>query len=137
MDVGGRSGVGPQDRRCRVPPRPALAAPNWTSGVRVVLSLLIAEVARRGHHPSTENSFPRRCFVNPRAGEFGRDVSDLYRLLIVYGNLVSMTSFGKTASAVGRRRRSRRARPGQWQIAGGDKHAIVVACGSRPATDRC
>jgi len=32
------------------------------------------------------------------------------------GNLVSMTSIGKTSSAAGRRRESRRARPGQWQL---------------------
>lgn len=33
-----------------------------------------------------------------------------------HGNLVSMTSLGKTSSAAGRGRRSRRARTGQWQL---------------------
>ena len=32
------------------------------------------------------------------------------------GNLVSMTSLGKLSSVVGRRPKSRRARPGQWQL---------------------
>ena len=38
------------------------------------------------------------------------------RPLIVCGNLVSMTSLGKTSSVAGRRQKSRRARPGQWQL---------------------
>lgn len=38
------------------------------------------------------------------------------RLLSVCDNLVSMTSLGKSSSAAGRRHRSRRARPGQWQL---------------------
>ena len=35
---------------------------------------------------------------------------------IVCANLVSMTSLGKTSSMAGRRQKSRRARPGQWQL---------------------
>src|SRR4029450_13329525 len=38
------------------------------------------------------------------------------RLSIICGNLVSMTSFGKASSAAGRRQKSHRARPGQWQL---------------------
>ncbi len=43
-------------------------------------------------------------------------VSAEYRPLTGCGNLVSMTSLEKTSSAAGRRQKSRRARPGQWQL---------------------
>lgn len=45
-----------------------------------------------------------------------REAISSYRLLSACDNLVSMTSLGKTSSAAERRPKSRRARPGQWQL---------------------
>jgi len=72
----------------------------------------IATVPCAAHQTRLRRSMSAAHASRQRRGGSGA----AYCLLIGRGNLVSMTSFGKASSAAGRRPRSRRARPGQWQL---------------------